>query len=467
MKINDAILPLIPFFESLQLPIAVIDTSGHYIYYNQESAELDNIPAAFALGRNIIDLYPQITKKNSTMLLSALRGLTFKNQKTNYVNYSGDEIDYTHSTAPILNQNGDLIGAIEIGLTFNILKKDTLDSDNFYSDLISQQHSDGIEMIYKSKVMTDTVDIALKIARTDVAAMLYGETGTGKELFARLIHDFSMRKNMPFIAINCASIPETLIESLMFGAKKGAFTGANDTSGFIEKAEGGTLFLDELNSMPASLQPKLLRYLQDGTYWKVGGAKEIHSNVRIIVAVNQKPSELVQQGQIRQDLYYRLCVGYLSIPPLRDRREDISLLADHFLEKYRKRLPHSIDGYTDKAMAYLCQQHWPGNVRMLENTIVRSIIKQSSPGLLQLENIAMLSNAEPLIQTPTQIMRGIQLASEDIFSTDNLEESVTCYEMNLIKKSYEKNRYCLSKTARSLGVKRSTLQYKIKKYALD
>lgn len=240
-------------------------------------------------------------------------------------------------------------------------------------------------------------------------------------------------------------------------------------------AEGGTLFLDELNSLSIDMQPKLLRYLQDRTYWRLGGNKENSSNVRVIAAVNEAPMRLVKEGRLREDLFYRLCVGFITIPSLSERKEDISLLAEYFIEKYQPSLNHTITGIAPQTKELLESMSWDGNVRMLENTIIRSLIFQDMPGLLQPSSINTIDislphdnvvSAEP---TPPMPALEVAIAPEAASSNTpvNLDEAVKFYERNIIVRALNRNRGCLSKAARELGVHRSTLQYKVERHKIE
>ena len=208
---------------------------------------------------------------------------------------------------------------------------------------------------------------ARKAAETDASVFIYGETGTGKELFAQSIHYGGKRHNKPFLAQNCAAIPESLLEGLLFGTSKGSFTGAVDREGLFEQANGGTLLLDEISAMPYDLQSKLLRVLQESYIRRVGGMKDIPINVRIIATVNEPPEDLIAQGKLRSDLYYRLNVVNLQIPALRERLDDVQVLAESFLEKFNKRYNKEMWMISDGALKKLKSHDYPGNVRELQN----------------------------------------------------------------------------------------------------
>lgn len=465
-----------PFFELLEVPIAIIDTQGTYIYYNDASAQIDQIPRQEALGANILSLYKDMDAESSTMLQAATNGAEYKSCTQVYYNKYGNKVEYVHSTSPLYNDKGNIIGAIEIGLNKNLSQRMTKEVSALIRTL-SRRSPKGTSpsIIYCSKKMDNAVKQATRIASQDVPVMIYGATGTGKELFAHLIHDNSERSDHPFIAVNCAAIPETLIESMMFGTEKGAFTGSDKKKGYIDMAEGGTIFLDELNSLSIEMQPKLLRYLQDKCYWRLGSEHERKSNVRVIAAVNESPNQLIKDGRLRNDLFYRLCVGFVSIPKLVERKEDIALLAEHFIQKYQLSLNHSITGLAPNTLRLLESFSWDGNVRMLENTIIRSLIFQDMPGLLQPFSINMIDIALPINdpipawQSNSNDAELNQVSPHPSVqeSPINLDEAVKFFERNLIVRALNRHRGCLSKAARELGLHRSTLQYKVERHKIE
>jgi two-component system response regulator GlrR len=229
-------------------------------------------------------------------------------------------------------------------------------------------------IVARSESMERVLEVVSRIAPTDSTVYIHGESGTGKELIARALHLSSGRKDKPFVAINCAALPETLLESELFGHEKGSFTGAVRTSkGLFVQAHGGTIFLDEIGDMPLSIQSKFLRVLQERRFTPVGGDQPVSVDVRVIVATNKDLDKLVAQGSFREDLYYRIHVIPLALPPLRERKEDIPLLVDHFLKKFGTQMNKEVRGLTPKALQKLMLHDWPGNVRELENTIEYAI----------------------------------------------------------------------------------------------
>jgi two-component system response regulator PilR (NtrC family) len=233
-------------------------------------------------------------------------------------------------------------------------------------------------IIGRSPAMLDVFRLVEMVCRTNSTVLLSGESGTGKELVARAIHNLSLRHSRPFVAVNCGAMPEALLESELFGHVRGAFTGADkDKKGLIEAAEGGTVFLDEIGEMPPTMQVKLLRVLQERKYRPVGGTEEYAADIRVIAATNRDLPKLIGEGKFREDLFYRLNVIPMKIPALRDRGEDVQLIAEHFLVKYTREMGKTVDGFSPEAIAALAAYEWPGNVRELENVVERAVALES------------------------------------------------------------------------------------------
>jgi Nif-specific regulatory protein len=302
---------------------------------------------------------------------------------------------------------------------------------------------------------------------------LIGESGTGKELIASAIHYNSPRKDMPFIKINCAAIPETLLESELFGYRKGAFTGAtSDKKGKFEIADGGTIFLDEIGEMSLPLQAKLLRVLQEKEVEPIGG-KPKKVDIRIIAATNAELEELIQQKRFRLDLYYRLNVIRLDIPPLRERKEDILLLAKYFIERYSKENDKDIHSITPEAIKLLESYDWPGNVRELENLIERAVVLNQT-GYLDvkdfpevLEKISSLEKVPYLISSGDVEFSSIPEQSLDLYDGRVYETVIGEVEKKLILYALKKFKYTKTKAAKFLGINRNTLEKRIKELKIE
>ena len=292
-------------------------------------------------------------------------------------------------------------------------------------------------------------EMILRVAPTEISVLLLGESGTGKEVTAKAVHSVSDRAKKPFIAINCASIPETLLESELFGFEKGAFTGAHRTTkGKIECAEGGTLFLDEIGDMPFNLQAKLLRFLQEKVIERIGGRQEIPVDVRVVCATNQHLQEMVANKEFREDLFYRISEITIDIPPLRDREEDVIILAQFFLQQYAAEYKRNIKGFADDAIQALKQHRWPGNIRELQNKVKSSVIMASGNQV----------NAIDL---------GLLTGDEDYELSLNLRTVREQAETLAIQKAYALTDGNMSKASALLGITRPTLYSLIEKYGLN
>lgn len=326
-----------------------------------------------------------------------------------------------------------------------------------YSDLISEVEQlrsersqevqlSGDEIVGRSESMQEVFKLIGKVALSDAPVLVEGESGTGKELIANAIQRHSNRKNGPFIKVNCGALPETLLESEIFGHEKGAYTGAHSrVLGRFELADGGTLLLDEINSMPLALQVKLLRVLETGSFERLGGEKPIQSDVRVLAVTNRESESEVAQGRLREDLFYRLNVVRLVVPPLRQRLEDLPLLIDHFIAKYSPDKKFMVSASTmEKAMQY----EWPGNVRELENTI-RSHIVLTSGNILNFEKMGENSSANK---------------NENRL---DFKERIASLERDLIHAALEKSGNNKAKAARILGINRRLLYSKMSEYGIE
>lgn len=327
---------------------------------------------------------------------------------------------------------------------FNIAE---LESENRRLQAVATQSPlEGI--VAASDAMLQVCRMIEKVAPTNVTTLLLGESGTGKELLSRAIHRLSPRRDKRFVAINCAAIPENLLESELFGYEKGAFTGAaRQTPGKVEMADGGTLFLDEIGDMPMSLQAKMLRFLQERVVERVGGREEIPVDVRVVCATNQNPVELIKQDLFREDLYYRVCEITIDIPPFRDREEGRLILARVLLNKYAEQQKRAISGFSDDAAEAIEAYSWPGNVRELENKVKSAVIMADGKQV----TAADLGLA------------GVDAEEETL----NLREVRQHAESKAIRKALMKNFGNISRTAELLGVTRPTLYDLLSKYGLS
>jgi two-component system response regulator AtoC len=316
-----------------------------------------------------------------------------------------------------------------------------------------QKESQFESILAKSRTMLDIFHTISKIADFKTTVLISGESGTGKELVARAIHARSVRKGQPFVAVNCGAIPENLLESELFGHKRGAFTDANaDRRGLFEEAHGGALFLDEIGELPLNLQVKLLRVLQEDTIRRLGDTKDIKVDVRIITATHRDLAADVKAGRFREDLYYRINVLPIAIPPLRSRREDVNLLIDHFIARNNARLGMSIRGVSIEARKSLLEYAWPGNVRELENTIERAMVLAEADILQASDLPERLREAVDPVQ--------VHLASGEL----SIKRTTAAIEQILIRRALHKTKGNRTRAAQLLEISHRALLYKIKDY---
>lgn len=316
-------------------------------------------------------------------------------------------------------------------------------------NLRSRLSDESIEsdIVYKSSEMEEVINMIARVSQSNASVLIMGESGTGKEMVARAIHESSSRSENPFVPVNCAAIPETLFESEFFGHEKGAFTGSHKKhKGHFEISDGGTLFLDEVADIPLNFQVKLLRALQEKEFQRLGSSQIIKTDIRIISATNQNIKQKVKNGEFRSDLFFRLNVIPITIPPLRERKDDIPLLVEHFIDKYARQNGIDVDKITQEAMDSLMRYSFPGNVRELENIIERALIL-SRDSNITCEDIA-LKNTQELC--------------EDIDT--GLEEQVASLEKSMIKKALQESNNVKTEAARKLKISERVIRYKIKKY---
>ena len=326
-------------------------------------------------------------------------------------------------------------------------------------------------IVGSSSKMQEIYKMIGQVAPSDVTMLLRGESGTGKELIARAIYHHSLRSNQPFLPVNCAAIPDTLLESELFGHEKGAFTGATSRRiGKLEQSQGGTIFLDEIGDMSLSTQAKLLRVLQEKSFERLGGMETIKVDIRLIVATNKNLEEAISNGKFREDLYYRLNVVTITIPPLRERREDISELVSYFLKKFNRELKKGIAGITPSAMEKITSYGWPGNVRQLENILKRAMVLCQGEWILEdhllfekgwekreAEEGLSKKNAEDLLDALFEEFSNAPATSQDL-------DMISSLERGLILRALQKTKGNQLKAAALLGIHRSTLRGKMEKY---
>ena len=463
---------LAAMLDASNLCINAIDRDGHILYFSRAAAELEQIDREQIIGSKLADLYMTSEQRPIDPSTSAmLRAIQQKKAIHNYyMSYTikGKQSSIIINAFPVF-ENGKLQGVIGIFQDVAQAKQNSLEIIEQERDLLLRKDDSGKalfylkDIIYQSASMQKAIQIAMRAAENNLSVMITGETGTGKEMFAQGIHNQYASEKASFVAINCAAIPENLLESELFGTCKGAFTGAVDKPGLLELAKGGSLFLDEINSMPLYLQSKLLRVLQTRRFMRVGDNTEKDFNARLISAINCAPQEAVRKQQLREDIYYRLAVMQVHIPSLRKRPECIPLLSDHFLHKANRTLGKQVTGIPDKVRRIFQSYTWPGNVRELEHTIAYAVamadykkaelsFEMIPPYIMEACMCAYISTEETTVQEEPE---------------EPLYEALHRLETDMILKKAAQYNGNISHMAMALGISRQNLHHRIKRLNLQ
>lgn len=449
--------------ETIDEGVHIIDEHGNTVVYNNAMEKLEGLAREEVINRHLAEVFPTADKDSSTLLKSLSSGRNVDRQKQSYINYKGKRISSINTTYPII-AGDQTIGAIEIARNYTEVSHLSEQIVALQEKLINpkkreqtvKKHYTFDNLIGQNKKYLEAIKIARKASLSSSSVLIYGETGTGKELFAQSIHYESSRKSHPFIAINCAALPETLLESLLFGTEKGSFTGALDRAGLFEQADGGTLFLDEVNSMSMHLQAKLLRVLQEGYLRRIGGLNDIDIDVRIIAATNEPLDVILAEKRMRKDLFYRLNVLSIYIPSLKERPEDIQVLIDFFIRHFNQKLGKDVWMLSRDLQDIFNKYHWPGNVRELQNVIESAMNVAGDEHAILREHIQ--EHALNAFTTVRDMMVQSKTAIEPIDINKTMQEE----ERRLIVRYLEFKSYNITQTAALLGISRQHLQYRMK-----
>ena len=418
--------------DSIADGVFTVDKDWRISSFNRAAEEITGIPRKEAVGQLCWEVFRgDICEHHCALKQSVSTGKALINRTVNIVNSRGRKIPISVSTAILKDDKGRAAGEVQ-ELKKELLGKYTL------SDIVTNDPK-----------MRRIFDIVPAIATSEAAVLILGESGTGKELLARAIHSQSHRANGPFVAVNCGALPEHLLESELFGYKKGAFTDAKtDKLGRFDRAKGGTLFLDEVGDLPKPLQVKLLRVLQEKTYEPLGAVAPVKADVRIITATNRDISRMAREGGFRKDLYYRISVIPITLPPLREKRNDIPLLIDHFLGRLNAVHQKNVSQISEEAMALVLRHDFPGNVRELENIIEHAFVLCGS-GRIEKEHLPEELSVARASGTPQEE-----------------PETVHDFERKRILAALQKNKHNRRDTARTLGIDTSTLWRKMKRLGI-
>ncbi|MEH7114838.1 sigma 54-interacting transcriptional regulator [Neobacillus niacini] len=446
--------------DEVDVGVHAVDDSGNTIVYNKKMSQIESMDIQDVINKKLLDVFMFKENQSSTLVKALQEKKETKNVKQTYFNNKGREITTNNNTIPIY-ENDKLIGAVEIAN--DVTKLERLIKGNISGKGTTRYTFESI--IGNSSAIKEVIEGAKRAARTSSYVLIVGETGTGKELFAQSIHNASNRFSSPFISQNCAALPDNLIESLLFGTKRGAFTGANDQPGLFEQANGGTLLLDEINSLNLNLQAKLLRVLQEKTIRRLGDTKDTPVDVRVIANINEDPIDAVTKKHLRKDLYYRLGVVSVFIPPLRERKEDIPLLVQSFIKKYNERFQMNVKGLSKEVKQSFLDYDWHGNVRELEH-----IIEAAMNILMDEDEIIGYSHLPYQYRSKLHVKGRVSPPlSVDTFlkertdTTASLKDQIEYFEKSYIEHVWKNYDYNISKTANVLGLSRQSLQYRMKK----
>lgn len=448
--------------DEVDVGVHAVDETGKTIIYNKKMMQMESMDFHDVMDKNLLDVFMFKDDQSSTLVKALQEGKKPSNVKQTYFNNKGREITTINNTIPIYIDES-LQGAVEIAN--DVTKLERLIKGNMSKGSTRYTFEN---IIGTSPAILEVKESAKRATRTSSYVLIVGDTGTGKELFAQSIHNASDRLSAPFISQNCAALPDNLIESLLFGTKRGAFTGAVDTPGLFEQANGGTLLLDEINSLNLNLQAKLLRVLQEKTIRRIGDTKDTPIDVRVIANMNEDPIDAIANNRLRKDLYYRLGVVTIFVPPLKDRKEDIPLLVEHFIEKYNERFQMNVKGLSDEVQLSFMEYDWHGNIRELEHII------EAAMNVMIDEEVIMYSHLPYQYRSKMQLKeRMMPLSTVETFIKENSEINIPLKDqMELFEKTYiehvlKKYDFNISRAAKALGLSRQSLQYRMKKLSLE
>ncbi len=424
--------------------VFTVDTRWRITSFNKAAEKITGVPMAEALGKFCSDIFhASICGETCAVAHSMCTGKPETNRCIHIKGGEGKKIPVSICAAPMYDNQGNLIGGVE---TFRDLRV-----VNYLQQRLSRRNSLG-DILSKSPVMHKIFDILPQVAKSSSNVLVLGESGTGKELVARALHDISYRRHGPFVAVNCGALPDTLLEAELFGHKAGAFTDAKkDREGRFAAAAGGTIFLDEIGDISTAMQVKLLRVLENKSYEPLGSSQSLQADVRIVAATNQNLKDAVQAGTFRDDLFYRLNVVQLTLPSLRERMEDLPILAEHFVQKLDIEQNRDIGGVSDEALRHLMNHHYPGNVRELQNIIEYAFILCPG-GLIGPEHL------------PAPFAPKEEGGENDV----GISKAMSLVEMEkmTIGRALERNQWKKMVTCRELGISKDTLRRKISQYGL-
>ncbi|BBO70665.1 sigma-54-dependent Fis family transcriptional regulator [Desulfosarcina alkanivorans] len=490
--VDPASVSLVDVLADFHEGIMITDAEGVVLYMNAAQARIDDLEIDAAVGKKVTDLY-RVDEGFSPTMACLKAGAAVKNLACYYRTHLGRVVNSIHNIYPITSGKR-VVGTIcyitdyrNIENTFDTVMQSTPPRSVPTYGIAqpvdaAKPKKNGTrytfrDIVGRSPDLLTAVKAAKLSAESPSPILIYGETGTGKELFAQAVHNRSPRKTHPYMAINCAAIPENLLEGILFGTSAGAFTGAIDKPGLFEKAAGGTLLLDEINSMPLTLQAKLLRFLQERKIRRIGAMGEIDVDLKIISSINVPPHRAIESGGLRSDLFYRLAVVFIQIPPLRQRMGDLNRLVLHFLARKNRKLGKQVSGIDMKVMEAFEQYAWPGNVRELEHVIEGAMNLAGAAKVIELSHLSVpldkKGGGHALPQQAPGGSRGrirLRLPAAREGETPGgktLAEMKTDQEMVSIVSALQETRGNAARAARKLGISPQLMNYKLKRFNID
>lgn len=454
--------------------IQIYDKNAYAVFINDISRRISEIPDTVTVeGRHLLDMYP-LDDNVSTTLTSLRTQRPVVNRVDHYNTSDGTFVAAAYTAIPV-RKYGEVIGTVVFEQNSDIVKnhikrmKSTQKALDSYEDPNPRMAFTGYtfdNILGNGRVLKEAVSIAKRVSPQECSVLLVGETGTGKELFAQSIHRESGRRDGKFLAINCAAVPENLIEGVLFGTVKGSFTGSEDRVGYMEEASGGTLFLDELNSMSLAMQSKILRAVQERTIRRVGGSEDIAIDVRIISSCNEDPFKAIRENRLRRDLFYRLSTVMINLPPLRDHPEDIETLMWARIRSSNIRFVNKVDKISPDVLNFLKSYSWPGNVRELFH-LVDYAMNVTDGDTIEMEHLPkhLMGEDERRSSRNRSTSNSGELIAPD-WSRETLQSVMDRYENEVLRQALDQYGGNISRTAEALDIKRQSLQYRIHKYGI-
>ena len=459
--------------DTLPYGIIIADTRGVIMYYNQLQSEMDGVDKEDAIGHHVTELY--VPSPDSSPIMTVITtGEPLYDLFEMYETRNGKVVNSSHTVLPLVRK-GQIRGCICFIKQLNFTQKPKENGISARDAILFRN------LVGSSPEFRASVNAALSAADTPSSVLICGETGSGKELLARQLHEQSKRAGKPYVTINCTAIPATLLEGMLFGSVKGAFTGALNKAGLFEEAHGGTIYLDEVDSMPLELQPKLLRVIQERKVRRVGESRELAVDLKIISSFSGDPLDAVRNGRVRADLFYRLGVVIVNIPPLRERISDLPGLISFFINKHQAKLKKRINGVRPEVMAEFKNYQWPGNVRELENIIESSLnftrdgetvglehlpyyFRRALPSACDPPNPARLKPPPPRPELYRSLRQEESYGPTETESPRNRSPKIGRREIIAAMTS---SRGSIKEAAEFLGISRQLLSYRLKKYGLS